>query len=211
MSIELQKLPYAYDALEPVIGKETLMFHHDKHHQTYVNNLNNLIKGTVFENSSLEEILTNLQKAPEDKKNAIKNNAGGVYNHNLYFESMIPGNNTPKGELLEKINETFKSFENFKEEFNKKGASQFGSGWVWLVCDDKKNLEIITTSNQDCPISCGKTILLGNDVWEHAYYLNYQNKRVEYLNEWFKLVNFDIVEKRYNEKNECVCNCGCSK
>ena len=214
MAFELVKLNYAYDALEPVIDKETMEIHHSKHHQTYVNNLNNLIKDTVFEEATLVEILTHLEHAPEDKKNGIRNNVGGVFNHNLFWESMTPGGSKePVGEVAKKIAEKFESFESFKEEFNKKGAGQFGSGWVWLVADKDGNIEIVSTPNQDCPITCGKIVLLGNDVWEHAYYLKYQNRRAEYLKEWWKVVNWDIVEQRYQngmkETFSCGCGCGC--
>ncbi|ACZ01689.1 superoxide dismutase [Streptobacillus moniliformis] len=198
MSIKLKDLPYAYDALEPVIDKETMHLHHDKHHNTYVTNLNNLIKGTEFENATVEEILTSLDKMPEEKRNGIKNNAGGTYNHDIFWETMIPGGSKePVGRLKEAIDKTFGSFEEFKNLFNSKGLTQFGSGWVWLVSDKDGNLEVYSTSNQDCPLSDGKKIILCNDVWEHAYYLNYQNRRADYLKEWFNVVNWDIVSDRY--------------
>lgn len=198
MSIKLKDLPYAYDALEPVIDKETMYLHHDKHHNTYVTNLNNLIKGTEFENATVEEILTSLDKMPEEKRNGIKNNAGGTYNHDIFWETMIPGGSKePVGRLKEAIDKTFGSFEEFKNLFNFKGLTQFGSGWVWLVSDKDGNLEVYSTSNQDCPLSDGKKIILCNDVWEHAYYLNYQNRRADYLKEWFNVVNWDIVSDRY--------------
>lgn len=195
----LKELPYGYDALEPVIGKETMICHHDKHHNAYVTNLNNLIKGTDFENSTLEEILKNLDKMPENKRNGIRNNAGGVYNHNLFFEIMTPGGSKePIGNLKKAIDSKFGNFEEMKKEFNAKGLSQFGSGWVFLVLDENNNLEIISMPNQDNPISLNKKVILGNDVWEHAYYLNYQNRRADYLENWWNLVNFDIVEDIYN-------------
>lgn len=198
MSFKLMELPYAYDALSPIIDKETMHFHHDMHHQAYVTNLNNLLEGTGFENSSIEEILTSLDKMPEAKRNGIRNNAGGVYNHDLFWISMTPGGSKePKGNLKEAIEKTFGSFEGLKEQFNSKGLSQFGSGWVWLVSDENGNLEVMSTPNQDNPISQGKKVILGNDVWEHAYYLNYQNRRGEYLNKWWDLVNWDLIEKRY--------------
>lgn len=211
MAFELVKLNYAYDALESVIDKETMEIHHSKHHQGYVNNLNNLISGTIFEEASLEEILENLDKAPEDKVNGIRNNAGGVYNHNLFWEVMTPGGSKePVGEIAKKINDKFGDFEKFKEEFNAKGAGQFGSGWVWLVTDVEGNVEIVSTPNQNCPVSCGKIVLLGNDVWEHAYYLRYQNRRADYLKAWWEVVNWDIVETRYqNRKPACGCGCSC--
>lgn len=198
MAFELKKLPYEYDALEPIIDKETMHFHHDKHHQTYVTNLNNLLEGTEFETSSIEEILTSLDKLPEAKKNGIKNNAGGVYNHDLFWEVMIPGGSKePKNELKIAIEKAFGTLDELKNVFNAKGAGQFGSGWAWLVTDKEGNLEVLSTPNQDSPISLGKIVLLGNDVWEHAYYLNYQNRRADYLKAWWELVNWDVVENRY--------------
>ena len=185
MAFELKKLPYEYDALEPIIDKETMHFHHDKHHQTYVTNLNNLLEGTGFETSSIEEILTSLDKLPEAKKNGIRNNAGGVYNHDLFWEVMIPGGSKePKNELKIAIEKAFGTLDELKNVFNAKGAGQFGSGWAWLVTDKEGNLEVLSTPNQDSPVSLGKIVLLGNDVWEHAYYLNYQNRRVDYLKAW---------------------------
>ena len=198
MAFELKKLPYEYDALEPIIDKETMHFHHDKHHQTYVTNLNNLLEGTEFETSSIEEILTSLDKLPEAKKNGIKNNAGGVYNHDLFWEVMIPGGSKePKNELKIAIEKAFGTLDELKNVFNAKGAGQFGSGWAWLVTDKEGNLEVLSTPNQDSPVSLGKIVLLGNDVWEHAYYLNYQNRRADYLKAWWELVNWDVVENRY--------------
>ena len=198
MAFELKKLPYEYDALEPIIDKETMHFHHDKHHQTYVTNLNNLLEGTGFETSSIEEILTSLDKLPEAKKNGIRNNAGGVYNHDLFWEVMIPGGSKePKNELKIAIEKAFGTLDELKNVFNEKGSGQFGSGWAWLVTDKEGNLEVLSTPNQDSPVSLGKIVLLGNDVWEHAYYLNYQNRRVDYLKAWWELVNWDVVENRY--------------
>ncbi|MGP1494781.1 MAG: superoxide dismutase [Streptobacillus sp.] len=198
MAFELKKLPYEYDALEPIVDKETMHFHHDKHHQTYVTNLNNLLEGTGFENSSIEEILTSLDKLPEEKKNGIRNNAGGVYNHDLFWEVMMPGGSKePKNELKIAIEKAFGTLDELKNVFNAKGAGQFGSGWAWLVTDKEGNLEVLSTPNQDSPVSLGKIVLLGNDVWEHAYYLNYQNRRADYLKAWWNLVNWDVVESRY--------------
>lgn len=198
MSFKLMELPYAYDALEPIIDKETMHLHHDMHHQAYVNNLNNLLEGTGFEGKSIEEILTSLDKMPEAKRNGIRNNAGGTYNHDLFWLTMTPGGSKePKGKLKEAIEKSFGSLEGLKEQFNNKGLAQFGSGWAWLVSDEDGNLEVISTPNQDSPISLGKKAILGNDVWEHAYYLRYQNRRGEYLNKWWDLINWDIVEARY--------------
>ena len=199
MSFELKPLQYNYDALEPIIDEETVKIHHDKHHQAYADNFNKAISGTGFENECVEYILQNLNKINEEKRTAVRNHGGGYYNHNLYWEIMIPGGSKePIGNLKEKINETFGSFEKFKEEFETKGKTLFGSGWTSLVKKDGK-LYIVNSSNQDSPISDGYTVILSNDVWEHAYYLKYQNKRNEYLTEWWKLANWDIAEERYNK------------
>ncbi|MDY6079592.1 MAG: superoxide dismutase [Ezakiella sp.] len=197
MMIELIKLPYAYDALEPVISKETIEYHHDKHHQAYVNKLNELIEGTELADMHPCEILKNLDKAPADKKQAIINQGGGVYNHNVYWKQLAKdGQKEPKGELKEAIDKAFGSFEEFKEKFEKAGSGQFGSGWTWLVEKDGK-LEIMTTANQDAPISKGYKVLLNNDVWEHAYYVDYRNKRAEYLKKFWDIVDWSVVEERF--------------
>ena len=197
--LELKKLEYNYDALEPIINKETVSFHHDKHHQTYYKNTNNLIKNTSLEDKSLEYILTHLDEVDESIRTKLKNNAGGSYNHDLYWNIMNPVNKKEiHGELSEAINKTFGSFEEFKEKFVEEGLKVFGSGWVWLV-KENDNLKIITTSNQDSPITLGFKIIFGNDVWEHAYYLNYQNKRKEYLEKWFDLVNWTIAEELFKK------------
>lgn len=197
MTIELMKLPYAYDALEPVIGQETVKVHHDKHHQTYVDNLNKAIAGTEFENMDVEEILKNLDRAPKDKLTAIKNNGGGVYNHNVYWQQLIPGGSKePTGKLKEAIDKAFGSFDAFKEAFEAAGKGRFGSGWAWLV-KDGEDVAIVSTPNQDSPISEGKVCLLGNDVWEHAYYLDYKNDRAGYLKKFWDIVNWDEVAKRF--------------
>ncbi len=198
MSFKLEPLPYAYNALEPVIDEMTVTIHHDKHHQGYTNNLNKLIEGTEFENKSIEEILTHLDQMPEDKKAGITNNAGGYYNHNLYWEVMTPGGaKEPVGNLKTAIEQTFGSFEEFKKQFEAKGATRFGSGWASLVKKDGK-LEVVNNPNQDSPLSDGYTVILNNDVWEHAYYLKYQNKRGDYLKAWWDVVNWDVAEKRFN-------------
>lgn len=198
--IELMKLPFEMDALEPVISKETLEYHHDKHHQAYVNKLNELVKGTELEDMDCPcKILKNIDKAPEDKRQAIINQGGGVHNHNLYWSELAKdGQKEPTGELKEAIDKTFGSFEEFKEKFEKAGLGQFGSGWVWLVLKDGK-LEIITTLNQDAPVSKGYKELLNNDVWEHAYYIDYRNKRAEYLKKFWDIVDWKVVEERFSK------------
>lgn len=195
---EVKELQYAYDALEPTIDEETMKLHHDKHHQTYVDNLNKAIEGVELEDEKIEAVLANLDQIPADKRQAVINNGGGHHNHTLFWESMTPGGaNEPEGELAEAINKAFGSFEDFKTQFEDKGKAQFGSGWAWLVLDNGE-LKVISTANQDSPLSNGQTPLLGNDVWEHAYYLKYKNVRAEYLKAWWAVVNWDIVNERYN-------------
>ncbi|GEN31091.1 Fe-Mn family superoxide dismutase [Cerasibacillus quisquiliarum] len=200
MAFELPKLPYAYDALEPHIDKETMNIHHTKHHNTYVTNLNGALEGHHdLQNKSLEELITHLDALPESIRTAVRNNGGGHANHSLFWEVLSPnGGGEPTGELAEKINETFGSFDKFKEEFEAAAKGRFGSGWGWLVLNNGK-LEIMSTPNQDSPLMEGKTPLLGVDVWEHAYYLKYQNRRPEYLSAFWNVVNWDQVEKNYNE------------
>lgn len=199
MAFELPKLPYAYDALEPNIDARTMEIHHTKHHNAYTTNLNGAIAGTDLENKSIEDILKNL-----DMSNAaVRNNGGGFYNHNLFWEIMSPnGGGEPSGELGEAIQRDFGSFANFKEAFSKAGATQFGSGWAWLCVKDGK-LEVCGTPNQDNPlmpnVGCGGTPILGMDVWEHAYYLNYQNRRPDYIAAFFNVINWNEVAKRFAE------------
>jgi Fe-Mn family superoxide dismutase len=191
MKFELVKLPYATDGLEPVISKQTIEFHHGKHLQTYVNNLNNLIQGTKFENADLETIV-------RESDGAIFNNAGQVLNHNLYFTQFSPaGGGQPSGKLAEVINAIFGSFENFQKEFETAGVSLFGSGWVWLAKDKDGKLSINKESNAGNPIAKGLKPLLGFDVWEHSYYLDYQNRRADHLKELWKIVDWKAVESRY--------------
>ena len=199
MAFELPKLPYAYDALEPHIDKETMTIHHTKHHNTYVTNLNNAIKGNAeLEAKSVEEILTNLDAVPEAIRTAVRNNGGGTANHNLFWQILSPnGGGAPTGELADAITKKFGSFENFKEEFTKAATTRFGSGWAWLVVNNGE-LEVTSTANQDSPLSEGKTPILLLDVWEHAYYLKYQNRRPEYISSFWNVVNWDEVSKRYN-------------
>lgn len=191
MKFELIQLPYAADALEPVISKETIEFHHGKHLQAYVNNLNNLVPGTKFENAPLEQIVA-------ESDGGIFNNAGQILNHNLYFTQFSPnGGGEPKGELADAIKATWGSFENFQKEFNTAGAGLFGSGWVWLAKDKDGKLSITKEPNGSNPVAKGLTPLLGFDVWEHAYYLDYQNRRPDHLTALWKIVDWDAVEKRY--------------
>lgn len=200
MAFELPKLPYAYDALEPHIDKETMNIHHTKHHNTYVTNLNNAIKGNAeLENKSIEELLANLDAVPENIRTAVRNNGGGHANHSLFWEIMSPnGGGEPTGELADAINAKFGSFEKFKEEFKQAAIGRFGSGWAWLVVNNGE-LEIMSTPNQDSPLMEGKTPILGVDVWEHAYYLKYQNRRPEYVEAFFNVINWDEVARRYKE------------
>lgn len=198
MSFELPQLPYAYDALEPHIDKETMNIHHTKHHNTYVTNLNAALEGNeALQSKSVEELIANLDAVPEEKRTAVRNNGGGHANHSFFWQILSPnGGGEPKGELAEAINKKFGSFENFKEEFGKAATTRFGSGWAWLAIKDGE-LELYSTPNQDSPIMEGKTPLLGLDVWEHAYYLKYQNRRPEYIASFWNVVNWDEVEKRY--------------
>ena len=196
MAFELPKLPYAYDALEPHIDKETMEIHHSKHHNTYVTKLNDAVKGTDLESKSIEEIVKNLDAVPENIKTAVRNNGGGHLNHSLFWELLTP-NSEEKGTVVDKIKEQWGSLDAFKEEFADKAAARFGSGWAWLVVNDGK-LEIVTTPNQDNPLTEGKTPILGLDVWEHAYYLKYQNKRPDYISAFWNVVNWEKVDELYN-------------
>lgn len=196
MSFELPNLPYAYDALEPHIDAQTMEIHHSKHHAGYTNNLNNAIAGTEFEGKSIEDILKSCKGNP-----AVRNNGGGFWNHSLFWQVMGPnGGGQPTGELADAINSAFGSFDAFKEEFSKAAATRFGSGWAWL-CVTNGKLEVCSTANQDNPLmdeGCGGTPILGLDVWEHAYYLKYQNRRPEYINAFFNVINWDKVAENYN-------------
>ena len=197
MAFELPKLNYSFDALEPHIDAKTMEIHYGKHHNGYTNNLNNAISGTELESKTIEEILKNL-----DLDNmALRNNAGGYFNHNLFWEIMGPNcGGNPSGEISEAINSNFNSFENFKEEFKKAAATRFGSGWAWLCVLEDGKLEICSTPNQDNPLmenSCGGNPILCLDVWEHAYYLNYQNRRPDYIEAFFSLINWDEVNSKY--------------
>jgi superoxide dismutase, Fe-Mn family len=198
MAHELPPLPYAYNALEPHIDEMTMQIHHDRHHATYVNNLNAALEGhPELQNKPLNELLASLDSVPESIRTAVRNNGGGHANHTLFWEIMSPnGGGQPTGALADAINSTFGSFENFKAEFTKAATGRFGSGWAWLVVDNGK-LAITSTPNQDNPIMEGKTPILGLDVWEHAYYLKYQNKRPDYIAAWWNVVNWAEVNKRF--------------
>jgi superoxide dismutase, Fe-Mn family len=200
MAHTLAPLPYDYAALEPHIDAQTMQIHHDKHHATYVNNLNNALEAhSELQNQSAEELLTHLNDIPETIRTTVRNNAGGHANHTLFWASMAPNaSGQPTGAIAEAINATVGNFETFKQQFNQAGAKQFGSGWVWLVLDNNQ-LKIVTTPNQDSPVSNGLHPLLGNDVWEHAYYLKYQNRRPDYLNAWWNVVNWEEVNRRFEQ------------
>lgn len=195
---ELMPLTYNYSALEPSISKTTLEFHHDKHHAAYVTNLNNaLADNREFKKKSIEEILGSLNELPADIAGAVTNNAGGVFNHDFYFEALTaPGSTVPPKKLEDAIVKDFGSFESFLGEFKKAAMAQFGSGWAWLVFDADANLKIVRTANQDTPLKDHLKPLLTIDVWEHAYYLDYQNRRAEYVDAFLKSVNWDVVSKR---------------
>lgn len=192
----LPDLPYDYDALEQYIDAATMELHHSKHHQTYVDKLNAAIKDTEHADKPLEELLQNLESLPEDIRTAVRNNGGGHYNHSFFWEIMSPsGSGQPEGRLADMISSSFESFEVFKEKFAAAALARFGSGWVWLVQEDDK-LQITSTPNQDSPIMDGIEPVLGLDVWEHAYYLKYQNRRPEYIEAWWNVVNWPAVAER---------------
>ena len=199
MAFTLPPLPYSYDALEPHIDEATMKLHHGKHHQAYVDKLNAAIAASEWESKSIDEIMVSLDKVPDKIKAAVRNNGGGHYNHSLFWQWMSPtGGGEPTGKVAEAINAKFGSFAKFKEEFEAAGMSRFGSGWVWLI-QDGSELSITTTPYQDCPVSEGKKVLLGNDLWEHAYYLKYQNRRPEYLAAWWNVVNWNKVAELFNQ------------
>lgn len=195
---ELPKLPYAYNALEPYISAQTMQVHHDKHHQAYLDNLNKAIDlHPEWGEKSIEEILKTYDKAPDDIKTALRNHGGGFYNHSLFWVMMSPKKDqTPSGKLATEISTQFGSFDDFKKQFSDAAAKVFGSGWEWLVID-KGKLALMSTPNQDSPLTWNKTPILGIDVWEHAYYLDRQNRRAEYVDAWWHVVNWEDVEKRF--------------
>ncbi|MFK7601310.1 superoxide dismutase [Mn] [Deinococcus sp. SM5_A1] len=203
MAYQVPPLPYGYDALAPHIDARTMEIHHDKHHQAYVDNANKALEGTEFADMPVEELITKLDSVPADKKTALRNNAGGHANHSLFWTVMGPqGSTQPSGELMTAINDAFGSFEDFKKKFEDAAKTRFGSGWAWLVVQSGK-LAVVSTANQDNPLmgeaisGTSGTPVLGVDVWEHAYYLNYQNKRPDYLEAFWNVVNWDEVAKRY--------------
>lgn len=198
MAYELPPLPYAKDALEPHIDAMTMEIHHDRHHATYVTNLNNaLANHPELQGKTVEELIKDLNAVPEAIRGAVRNNGGGHLNHTMFWNQMKPGGSKLSGKLADDINATFGSFEAFRDQFIKAALGRFGSGWAWLVVGKDKKLAIVSTANQDNPISDGITPLLGVDVWEHAYYLKYQNKRQAYVENWFNVINWDDAEARY--------------
>lgn len=194
MAFKLPDLPYSFDALEPVIDAKTMEVHHDKHHATYVNNLNKAVENyPEWASKSIEDLMIHLKEVPEEIRTAVRNNGGGHYNHSLFWKMMAPvGTTELKGALLDKINESFGSFDEFKKQFAAAATGRFGSGWAWLIVDGDK-LAVVSSANQDCPLSEGKKPILCLDVWEHAYYLKYQNRRADYVDNFFQVVNWDYV------------------
>ena len=199
MPYEVPPLPYEYNALEPTIDEQTMHLHHDKHHQAYVNAANGLLEGTEWADKPVEEVLQNLGSLPSDKQTGVRNQAGGHYNHSLFWEWMAPGaGGEPDGALADAISSAFGSFDEFKAQLKDAGVKRFGSGWSWLV-HDGSGLAVVSTANQDNPISDGQTPLLGVDVWEHAYYLTYQNRRPDYLDAWWNVVNWAKVAEGFGK------------
>jgi Fe-Mn family superoxide dismutase len=199
MAFEVPPLPYDYGALEPHIDEQTMRLHHDKHHQAYVDNANKALEGTELADKPVEHVLTNLEVLPDDKQTLVKNNAGGHSNHSMFWEIMGPdGGGEPTGALADAINDVWDSVDDLKQLVNETGVKRFGSGWTWLV-HDGTGLAVYSTANQDSPILSDDFALLGNDVWEHAYYLKYQNRRPDYLEAWWNVVNWDAVSARYEQ------------
>ena len=198
MAFELPPLPYDYNALEPYIDTQTMQLHHDKHHQTYVTNLNNALKDSEFASLQPEQVLQRLNEVPDAVRTAVRNNGGGHVNHTMFWQIMKPnGGGEPTGAIANAITSSFGSFDAFKTAFNDAGVKQFGSGWAWVTLGQDGKLQISSTPNQDSPLLNGAYPILGNDVWEHAYYLKYQNRRPEYLSNWWNVVNWDEINKRY--------------
>ena len=200
MAYELPQLPYGYDALEPTIDEQTMHLHHEKHHQTYLTNLNAALeKHPEADPGSVEELLANIDSVPEDIRRAVRNNGGGHANHSFFWQIMGPNGGQPSGKLAQDIESTFGGLDQLKEKINAAGAGRFGSGWSWLIKNKEGKLEVMSTPNQDSPLMDGNTPILGVDVWEHAYYLNYQNRRPDYLKAWWNVVNWDEVSRRYEQ------------
>ncbi|MEL6714161.1 MAG: superoxide dismutase [Planctomycetota bacterium] len=198
MAFEVPALPFELDALEPYINKRTMELHHGLHHRAYVTKFNGAVEGTDLASKSAEEIIKDLDSVPENIRTAVRNNGGGHVNHSIFWSIMGPNKGgEPAGELGEAIKSTFGSFDNFKEKFNGAGGGQFGSGWVWLVMTPEGKLDVVATPNQGTPMSQGHHVIMGNDVWEHAYYLTYENRRPEYLKAWWNVVDFDAVAARF--------------
>jgi superoxide dismutase, Fe-Mn family len=199
MAYELPPLPYDYNALEPYIDEETMHLHHDKHHQAYVNNLNAALQGqSQFENMAIDELIRNLNSVPDTIRTAVRNNGGGHINHSMFWQIMKPnGGGEPTGDLANAITSAFGSFDQLKAAFNDAGAKRFGSGWAWLVVGADGKLAVTSTANQDNPLTDGLFPVMGNDVWEHAYYLKYQNRRPDYLAAWWNVVNWEEIARRF--------------
>jgi Fe-Mn family superoxide dismutase len=201
MAFELPPLPYDYSALEPYIDTQTMQLHHDKHHQAYVTALNNALKDQAqFASLSLEELMRRINEVPESIRTIVRNNGGGHINHTMFWQIMKPnGGGEPTGAIASAIQSAFGSFDAFKTAFNDAGVKRFGSGWAWLILDSSGKLQITSTANQDSPFTDGNYPVMGNDVWEHAYYLKYQNRRPDYLNAWWNVVNWDEISRRYQQ------------
>ena len=196
---ELPKLPYDYNALEPYIDEQTMKIHHTKHHQAYIDKLNGAVKGTEFENMDVDKLISNLNDVPENIRTAVRNHGGGHANHSFFWHIMAPkAGGEPHGHIADAIKETFGGFDKFKEEFQNAGINRFGSGWAWLV-SDKGKLEVYSTANQDSPIMENKIPVLGLDLWEHSFYLLYQNRKPDYIKNWWSVVNWKQVEENYNQ------------
>lgn len=199
MAYELPPLPYDYNALEPYIDTETMQLHHDKHHATYVTNLNNALQGNQLASLSIEDLMRRINEVPENIRTAVRNNGGGHVNHSMFWQIMKPnGGGAPSGDLANAINSAFGSFDALKTAFNDAGAKRFGSGWAWLLLGRDGKLQVTSTANQDSPLMEGLYPIMGNDVWEHAYYLKYRNRRPEYLAAWWNVVNWDEIAKRFD-------------
>ncbi len=199
MAFELPPLPYDYNALEPHIDTQTMQIHHDKHHAAYVTNLNNALGNHEFASLAVDDVVRRINEVPENIRTAVRNNGGGHSNHTMFWQIMKPnGGGVPTGALANAIQSTFGSFDAFKAAFNDAGVKRFGSGWAWLILDKSGKLQVISTANQDSPLMDGLYPVMGNDVWEHAYYLKYQNRRPDYLNAWWNVVNWDEIARRYS-------------